>query len=79
MYQLMKVSNVGRLSVVVAGVALVAAVSLPAAASAATAEADGAASGGSAVITGGEGTRVIVDDTVGGGRLRTTEKVGGGV
>jgi len=58
---------------------MVAVASLPSAASAATLDADGATAGGSAVITGGEGTQIIVDDTAGDGRLRTTQKVGGGV
>ena len=39
----------------------------------------GATQGGSAAISGGEGTRVVVDDTAGGGLARTTQRVGGGV
>ncbi len=62
-----------------AGAALLGAIAVPASASASTPDGVGATSGGSAVITGGEGTRVIIDDTVGHGMLRTTEKVGGGV
>ncbi|OII33073.1 hypothetical protein BIU98_06370 [Curtobacterium sp. MMLR14_010] len=64
------------------GAALVGALALPATASA-SASGEGVvgdqASGGSAVITGGEGTRVVVDDTANDGRLRTTQRVGGGV
>lgn len=71
--------SIGRLVTLVVGAALVGAIALPSAASAGTVEADGATAGGSAVITGGEGAQVIVDDTVGSGRPRTTEKVGGGV
>jgi lactococcin 972 family bacteriocin len=61
-------------AVVLAGAALI-----PSAASASTLTGHGAAHGGQAAISGGEGTRVVVDDTAGGGETRTTEKVGGGV
>jgi lactococcin 972 family bacteriocin len=72
----------GKYVTVALGAALVGALALPATASA---SASGVglvgeqASGGSAVITGGEGTRVVVDDTSGDGRLRATQRVGGGV
>ncbi|UXN20922.1 lactococcin 972 family bacteriocin [Curtobacterium flaccumfaciens] len=74
-----KDSSVVQVAAVMAGAALLGAIALPTSASASTPDGVGATSGGSAVIIGGEGTRVIVDDTVGNGMLRTTKKVGGGV
>jgi lactococcin 972 family bacteriocin len=62
------------------GAALVAALALPTTASASAVGLVGdQASGGSAVITGGEGTQVVVDDTAEGVRPQTTQRVGGGV
>lgn len=68
-----------RCALVLASAAVIAAVSTPSLASASPLDRDGGTTGGSAVIIGGEGTQVIVDDTTGSGLLRTTEKVGGGV
>jgi lactococcin 972 family bacteriocin len=61
-----------------AGAAVVAAVSMPSVASASVVGADGAIAGGSAEIAGSQDTQVIIDDTPS-ALLRTTEKVGGGV
>ncbi|MBA8990776.1 lactococcin 972 family bacteriocin [Curtobacterium pusillum] len=57
---------------------MVAAVSMPSMASASSLGSDGATAGGSAEITGGEDTQVIIDDTAP-MQILTTEKVGGGV
>jgi lactococcin 972 family bacteriocin len=67
-----------RLSLILAGVAVAAAVSTPSMASASALGLDGATAGGSAEITGGENTQVIIDDTAP-MQILTTEKVGGGV
>jgi lactococcin 972 family bacteriocin len=77
-----------RLPALVLGALIVAAVVSPAAPASAVptltgstsiAADDGVSYGGSAVINGGEGTQVVVDDTAGGGLARTTQRVGGGV
>lgn len=68
-----------RVATLFAGLVMAGAIALPSAASASTMTDGGATAGGSAAITGGEGSQVIIDDTIGDGKLRTTEKVGGGV
>jgi lactococcin 972 family bacteriocin len=51
----------------------------PAVSASAVGAVEGATDGGAATITGGEGTRIVVDDTAGSGLARTTQRVGGGV
>lgn len=79
MFKIQSMNNTSRrLAVVLAGAAVIAAVSVPSMASASTVGTDGATAGGSAAIPAGEDTQVVIDDTAP-LQILTTEKVGGGL